>query len=465
MATYSLSVYEMMIFRNSIRSGDGISLSMTKIPPDDILEGIYKLRLREYEKLKTVLAFYVVREHSTKRDGSLNHRPCTTHLNTPTSTARAGALMFHHPAWVEHHTSAVPVNTHGTPRPDFGQEAVGGSTMTTRARKRHATRDAQCEQQRCWTPRRVATSELGSGTQALFIRTWPRTCTRKPTRNMGVCESPQHGSGAMLQITTQHGSGARVQRTEAPVHGSGAELRTTAVTVPEHPRAPITEDWIKNITYFIAAKNMSVPESLVVGSTDMHEEKNIDTVIQSIYRDDRGKLNCSGRCCSSLHIFQLFQDALVWCWSRLKSDWQSRPEMIVPKSLLLRSLMTNLSRVTVKRSTEKCELVVLPLSSSSFLEWQLSKKQSWSDVVDEDDTLDDFDELDAGAAASIMIVCDGLWKGTFLFGTEWCKSCCILYTLVYQSRVGRLFCHVCPLGKKKRRMQVHRRKSASADRG
>ena len=28
---------------------------MTKIPPDDILEGLYKLRIRESEKLKTVL--------------------------------------------------------------------------------------------------------------------------------------------------------------------------------------------------------------------------------------------------------------------------------------------------------------------------------------------------------------------------------------------------------------------------
>ena len=26
------------------------------------------------------------------------------------------------------------------------------------------------------------------------------------------------------------------------------ELRTTAVTEPEHARAPVTEDWIKNIT-------------------------------------------------------------------------------------------------------------------------------------------------------------------------------------------------------------------------
>ena len=34
---------------------DGILLSMTKIPPDDILEWLYKLRIRESEKLKTVL--------------------------------------------------------------------------------------------------------------------------------------------------------------------------------------------------------------------------------------------------------------------------------------------------------------------------------------------------------------------------------------------------------------------------
>ena len=33
---------------------DGILLSMTKIPHDDILEGLYKIRIRESEKLKTV---------------------------------------------------------------------------------------------------------------------------------------------------------------------------------------------------------------------------------------------------------------------------------------------------------------------------------------------------------------------------------------------------------------------------
>ena len=46
------------------------------------------------------------------------------------------------------------------------------------------------------------------------------------------------------------------------------------------------------------------------------------------------------------------------------------------------------------------------------------------DVVDEDDTVDDFDELGAGAAVpSITIVCDVLSQGNFLFSTGWCKSC------------------------------------------
>ena len=37
---------------------DGILLSMTKIAPDDILEELYKLRVRESEKLKIVLELY-----------------------------------------------------------------------------------------------------------------------------------------------------------------------------------------------------------------------------------------------------------------------------------------------------------------------------------------------------------------------------------------------------------------------
>ena len=46
---------------------DGILLlSMTKIPHDDILEGLYKLRIRESEKLKTVLELYDLESHQKK---------------------------------------------------------------------------------------------------------------------------------------------------------------------------------------------------------------------------------------------------------------------------------------------------------------------------------------------------------------------------------------------------------------
>ena len=46
---------------------------MTKIPPDDILEGLYKLRVRESEKLKTVLELYDVEIHQ-KKAGNDYHR-------------------------------------------------------------------------------------------------------------------------------------------------------------------------------------------------------------------------------------------------------------------------------------------------------------------------------------------------------------------------------------------------------
>ena len=52
---------------------DGILLSMTKIPPDDILEGLYKLRIRESEKSKTVLELYDLETHQ-KKAGPDNHR-------------------------------------------------------------------------------------------------------------------------------------------------------------------------------------------------------------------------------------------------------------------------------------------------------------------------------------------------------------------------------------------------------
>ena len=72
MLTYSLLVFEVMIFRNSIQRETKFLLSMTKIPSDDILEGLYKLRIRESEKLKTVLELYDLEIHQKKRKTSLS---------------------------------------------------------------------------------------------------------------------------------------------------------------------------------------------------------------------------------------------------------------------------------------------------------------------------------------------------------------------------------------------------------
>ena len=73
------------LFTNGLRNDDiqefdskrnGILLSMTKIPPDDILEGLYKLRIRESEKLKTVLELYNQEIHQ-KKIGPDYHRLIT----------------------------------------------------------------------------------------------------------------------------------------------------------------------------------------------------------------------------------------------------------------------------------------------------------------------------------------------------------------------------------------------------
>ena len=73
MPTYLPLLFEMMIFRDSIQNGTEILLSMTKIPSDDILEGLYKLRIRESEKLKTVLELYNLEIHQ-KKTGPDYHR-------------------------------------------------------------------------------------------------------------------------------------------------------------------------------------------------------------------------------------------------------------------------------------------------------------------------------------------------------------------------------------------------------
>ena len=58
----------MTIFSNSIRN-----IINDEIPSDDILEGLYKLRIRESEKLKTVLELYDL-EIQQKKAGHDYHR-------------------------------------------------------------------------------------------------------------------------------------------------------------------------------------------------------------------------------------------------------------------------------------------------------------------------------------------------------------------------------------------------------
>ena len=66
-----MSTYFQLLIRNDDiqefdSKWDGIFLSMTKIPPDDILEGLYKLRIRESQKLKTVLELSNMEIHQKK---------------------------------------------------------------------------------------------------------------------------------------------------------------------------------------------------------------------------------------------------------------------------------------------------------------------------------------------------------------------------------------------------------------
>ena len=63
--TCSLLFFEIMIIRNSILRGREYS-SMTKIPYDDILEGLYLLRIEESEKSKIVLELYDLETHHKK---------------------------------------------------------------------------------------------------------------------------------------------------------------------------------------------------------------------------------------------------------------------------------------------------------------------------------------------------------------------------------------------------------------
>ena len=58
MPTYSQLFFVMTTTPEFDTRWDDILLSMEQVPPDDILESLYKLRIREIDKLKTVLELY-----------------------------------------------------------------------------------------------------------------------------------------------------------------------------------------------------------------------------------------------------------------------------------------------------------------------------------------------------------------------------------------------------------------------
>ena len=74
---YYADLFTIVLRNDDIQEFDskwnGIVLSMTKIPSDDILESVYKLRIRESEKLKIVLELYNMEIHP-KKAGPDYHR-------------------------------------------------------------------------------------------------------------------------------------------------------------------------------------------------------------------------------------------------------------------------------------------------------------------------------------------------------------------------------------------------------
>ena len=60
---FPLSLFVTTMFRNSTQDASEVLLSMFLIPSDDVLESLYKLRIRESVQLKTVLELYDLEIH------------------------------------------------------------------------------------------------------------------------------------------------------------------------------------------------------------------------------------------------------------------------------------------------------------------------------------------------------------------------------------------------------------------
>ena len=111
---------------------DGILLSMTKIPSDDILEGLYKLRIRESDQLNTVLELYDLEIHQ-KKLGPDYHR-----LKTMVKRS------FEQEVRNKNFGSAVAPSWHGWPCQRCGEH-------------RHASQDPELHHAQLWTTQKDGT--------------------------------------------------------------------------------------------------------------------------------------------------------------------------------------------------------------------------------------------------------------------------------------------------------------------
>ena len=66
MPTYSQLFFGMTTTQELDTRWDDILLSMEQVPPDDTLESLYKLRIREIEKLKTIFELYNLGIHQKR---------------------------------------------------------------------------------------------------------------------------------------------------------------------------------------------------------------------------------------------------------------------------------------------------------------------------------------------------------------------------------------------------------------
>ena len=88
---HSLSLFVMTTFQEFDTRWDEVLLSMTKIPPDDVLEILYKLRTRESDQLKTVLELYGMGIH--QKISVPNYQKLKTMVKARNETIETGAVV------------------------------------------------------------------------------------------------------------------------------------------------------------------------------------------------------------------------------------------------------------------------------------------------------------------------------------------------------------------------------------